>query len=76
MLDRRPDQSILERFTAISYESAATLLNIQARQLRHLIALGKLERVGAGQRRRVTSKSIRQYGGFIGPSEPIQKKRR
>jgi hypothetical protein len=60
---------LLEEWPAVSYRTACALLDIHARQLRNLIRQGKLERVGEGHQRKVTSISVRRYGGFVAVSD-------
>lgn len=60
----RIDPAILDRVYALNFRIVCELLDIGPRQLRNLMAAGKLERVGEGHRRMVTSESVRWYGGF------------
>jgi hypothetical protein len=55
--------AIFER-EAVSYARAAALLDIGARQLFRLIELEKIEIIGEGHHKRVTTKSIRIYRGL------------
>ncbi|HEX4276453.1 MAG TPA: helix-turn-helix domain-containing protein [Bryobacteraceae bacterium] len=64
------DPEVLSRYGAVTFETAAQLLNISARQLRHLVQIGKLEKIGSGQRRRIKSDSIAHYGAFTTNPEP------
>jgi hypothetical protein len=59
-----PALAVLLERDAVSYATAAALLEIGARHLRRLIELGELERIGKGHFKRVTSSSIRSYRGL------------
>jgi hypothetical protein len=56
---------ILDRLPAVTYETAAFLLGVGTRRIRQLVSAGSLERVGLGHARKVTSDSVRTYGGFV-----------
>lgn len=55
---------ILSELPAVSYTTAAALLGVSDRQIRRLVANGKLESCGLGHAKKVASWSIREYGGF------------
>jgi excisionase family DNA binding protein len=73
--EKQPDLTILDRFDAFTYETAAEILNVSARQLRRLVQNGKIERVGVGQRRRIKSNSLSRYAGYSRNPEPNGHKR-
>lgn len=49
---------------AVTYRQAAEFMSLSERWIRKLVAEGKLERVGEGQWKRVTTASIRRYCGL------------
>jgi excisionase family DNA binding protein len=74
--EKQPDLTeLLQQYDALTYETAAALLNVSARQLRHLVQNGKLERIGVGQRRRIKSDSLARYAGHSRNPEPNGYKR-
>lgn len=64
------DPELLQRAETISYRHACGLLEIGVRQLQKLMREGKLERIGMGHRRRVSSRSVAAYGGYRIPKGP------
>lgn len=56
---------ILANTAAVTYDTAASLLGVGDRRIRQLVAAGRLVRVGQGHCRKITSDSLRTYGGFV-----------
>lgn len=55
---------LLKSVEAVNYASAAELLGTSVRHIRRLVASQKLLGVGKGHRKKVTSASLRKYGGL------------
>jgi excisionase family DNA binding protein len=61
MGDKPPDPAAEYRLAAATYATAARALEVGIRQVRRLVANGKLEVIGAGHQKRVTRESLSTY---------------
>ena len=60
-----PDpEALLGGKDSVTYQTAASVLAVGDRQIRRLVQQGALQTVGEGQNRKITSESLRRYGGL------------
>lgn len=67
----RIDPSILYATPRVSLTHAAELLEVSDRQIRKLVANGRLEQVGEGHHKRITSASILKRLGMPLVLQPL-----